>query len=144
MKFLSDHDDLLSKVLRPETDPDDTDYNPDDARENEFERLIPAALNVGHFEEDVENWTTWHLECDFFVCKVPDTTSTYLLCEFAWNDNWGRWEWRSCDALSGARSSRQAADHLLRHYAEEHLEPSSDSGWNNYLRAILKSKRGKK
>lgn len=138
MELVGNHDKLLSEVLCPNVgQPEDDDYDRDESREKEQSRLMPSAALVAHFEDEVQNWTSWILELEYYVCEVPGKSATYLLFELSWDDNWGNWQWRSCAAVSEAPDQKEAIQTLLKHYARSELEFEQEGEWRNFLEKLL-------
>ena len=115
MELVENHDQLLSEVSGPHVGQPEDDYDREESRENEQSRLMPGAVLVARFEDEVQNWTSWILESEYYVCEVPVKSATYLFFELSWDDNWGNWQWRSCAVVSEAPDQKEAIQTLLKH-----------------------------
>jgi len=126
---------LLTKVFKDDIPEDLNIYSSNNHWELE-ELNPPDAIEVAVFSAEVENWTTWTQKSFFYVCKVPQKESTYLLFSIAWDDNWGRWEREACGAVHGAGSHENVSIFLLRQFGEENSENAGSGEWREVLESL--------
>ncbi len=142
MKLLERDEHLIDDVLKPDPrdegeDERDSVYDKWDERTREEDRLPKDALEVANFSDVVENWTSWVLDATYFQCRLPEVDGGFVLICLDWDDNWGRWRWECCSAVSGAKSAAEAQRAMIQDYAGRNYDPDVDDEWNAFLKGLL-------
>lgn len=93
---------------------DDEELDASEVKEN-MESCIPTeAIYIGRIETDVENWTSWSIEDEYYIIPINDEKYNWALFRISWDDNWGTWNWSFDARLSGYRNnSDEAAKYML-------------------------------
>jgi hypothetical protein len=86
----------------------------DEAKEK-MESLIPDSANcLGVVEAEIDNWTSWSLKDEYYICPLNDGEFDWALFRISWDDNWGRWDWSfDCRLKDGSVNYREAARIML-------------------------------
>jgi len=98
-----------------ETSESDSDLEDDeelDASEEKekMESSIPKdAIYIGGIDSEVENWTTWNIQDEYYIIPLNDGMYDWALFRISWDDNWGTWKWSFDARLRGFRSNSKVA-----------------------------------
>lgn len=140
IKFIEDKNGLIEGLLESidydedlEEDPLSDFYEGKDAA---LEQLGVEAREVASFENDIDHspGLSWHIDLTLFVAPIPAVEGGFALLNLDWDDNYGRWEWRCENALTGASSMEEARGYLLGKYKEFYI-----AGAEGEFRDFLKS-----
>ena len=79
-----------------------------------MKEAIPASVReIGQFDDEVENWTSWKIEDHFYVMPWEGSDFDWALFGISWDDNWGRYEWRGLARVAGYGRAGEAARVML-------------------------------
>jgi hypothetical protein len=81
-----------------------------------MESCIPTeAIFLGGIEKEVENWTSWIIQDDYYIIPLQDDKYDWALFRLSWDDNWGTWNWSFDARLAGYKENYQdAAKYILK------------------------------
>ena len=97
------------------TEEDDEEYCYDrsDALE-EMQLIVPQSASLlGHFEDEVDNWTSWETDNFYYVMPWEGDQFQWCLFRISWDDNWGRYNWESCARINHQEDCYAAAKIML-------------------------------
>ena len=93
---------------------DDEELDVDEVKENMESSIPKEAIFIGGIDSEVENWTTWSIQDEYYIIPLNDEKFNWALFRISWDDNWGTWNWSFDARLSGYRSnSNEAAKYML-------------------------------
>jgi hypothetical protein len=93
---------------------DDEELDVYEAKENMESRIPKEAIFIGGIDSEVENWTTWSIQDEYYIIPVKDNEFNWALFRISWDDNWGIWNWSFDARLSGHRNNpKEAAKYML-------------------------------
>ena len=93
---------------------DDEELDVDEVKENMESSIPKEAIFIGGIDSEVENWTTWSIQDEYYIIPLNDEKFNWALFRISWDDNWGTWNWSFDARLSGYRSnSKEAAKYML-------------------------------
>lgn len=85
-----------------------------EVKENMESSIPKEAIFIGEIESEVENWTTWSIQDEYYIIPLNDGKYNWALFRISWDDNWGTWSWSFDARISGYRSdSKEAAKYML-------------------------------
>jgi hypothetical protein len=64
----------------------------DEIKENMISLIPEQAIFLGTFDSEVENWTSWTINDDYYIIPLVNDDFDWALFRITWDDNWGRWE----------------------------------------------------
>ena len=141
IKFIEDNSGLIEGLL------ESIDYNEDleedplsdlyEGKEVALEQLGVEAREVASFENDVDHspGLSWHIDLTLFVSPIPAVEGGFALLNLDWDDNYGRWQWRCENALTGASSMEEARGYLLGKYKEFYIAGAEDE-FRDFLESL--------
>lgn len=93
---------------------DDVELDASEVKEN-MESIIPQeAIFIGAINSEVENWTTWSIQDEYYIIPLNDVEYDWALFRLSWDDNWETWNWSFDARLRGYRSDfKEAAKYIL-------------------------------
>ena len=101
--------DLPFIVESSEQEDDDRSQEPYEVKEM-MESVLPNSVHfLGNIEAEIENWTTWNINDDYYITPITDENFNWALFRITWDDNWGNWEWSLDARLSGFKDDYKAA-----------------------------------
>lgn len=93
---------------------DDEELNASEVKENMESEIPKEAIFIGGFDSEVENWTSWSIQDEYYIIPLNDENYNWALFRITWDDNWGRWDWSFDARLSGYRNNyKEAAKYIL-------------------------------
>ena len=93
---------------------DDEELDASEVKENMESSIPKEAIFIGGIDFEVENWTTWSIQDEYYIIPLNDKKYNWALFRISWDDNWGTWNWSFDARLSGHRSnSKEAAKYML-------------------------------
>ena len=96
-------------VESSEREDDDRSQEPSEVKEM-MESALPNSVHfLGNLEAEIENWTTWNINDDYYIAPITDDNFNWALFRITWDDNWGNWEWSLDARLSGFEGDYKAA-----------------------------------
>ena len=96
-------------VESSEREDDDRSQEPYEVKEM-MESALPNSVRfLGNLEAEIENWTTWNINDDYYITPITDDNFNWALFRITWDDNWGNWEWSLDARLSGFKGDYKAA-----------------------------------
>ena len=101
-----------------EEEDEDAENDVDSSEERErMEKRIPTeAIYLGTLQNEVENWTTWENNDEYYLIKLQDSDFDWALFRLSWDDNWREWNFTGDAKLkSYDLASSIAARFLLEH-----------------------------
>jgi hypothetical protein len=120
-----------------------------DEEENEYDRyaelermqdMIPAdAIEIGTFEDEVENFTSWEISNHYYVIPWKGKDFDWALFRISWDDNWGRYDWDACARVAGVVEGRTAAKLMLQALFEKwgyDLESDDHKAYRDFIERI--------
>lgn len=117
---------------------DDEDTDRDELRAR-LETLLPSsAICLGAEESTGDNFTTWSNEDHYYVMPWGADGFDWAVFAISWDDNWGRWEFRSIARRAGIEDWRDAATSALE-AAFDHWGLLDDEEEAQRLREFLDS-----
>jgi hypothetical protein len=137
MQSMKVTDDLISKILDPELEDDEDNFDRLEWQEREIERLPDKAVEIACFEDEVDHspGLSWQISCTYYAVPIGDP-GAYALFVLDWDDNWGRWGWEVQGAVSGAASINEAGKFLMAQLARERITKDK-SAYNSFLKKFL-------
>ena len=141
-------DDFMERTFPNETDNDDFDKSDKTSFEDNNPKDTIFAIDYSEEIDDSPSHS-WHLESDYYVCKVPDSdlqlksnlgppADTYILFSISWDDNWSVYR-RSIHNAARCHSHEIAKTILLKKYAVDNLNSSGSKGFRNFIEGILEN-----
>ena len=105
---------FIDETSTDESLDNDEELDADDAKEK-MESLIPDTANcLGVVEAEIDNWTSWSLKDEYYICPLNDEEYDWALFRISWDDNWGRWDWSfDCRLKDGSLNYREASRIML-------------------------------
>ena len=93
---------------------DDLELGASEVKENMESSIPPKAIYIGGIDSDVENWTTWNIQDEYYIIPLNDVEYHWALFRLSWDDNWETWNWSFDARLRGYRSNfKEAAKYIL-------------------------------
>jgi hypothetical protein len=101
----------------PESDSeleDDEELDASEVKENMESSIPKEAIYIGGIDSEVENWTTWRIQDEYYIIALNDDMYDWALFRISWDDNWETWKWSFDARLKGLKSNyKEAARHML-------------------------------
>ena len=83
-------------------------------KENMESSIPQEAIFIGGIDSEVENWTTWSIQDEYYIIPLNDVRYDWALFRLSWDDNWDTWNWSFDARLRGYRSNfKEAAKYIL-------------------------------
>ena len=93
---------------------DDEELGASEVKEKMESSIPQEAIFIGSIDSEVENWTTWSIQDEYYIIPLNDEKFNWALFRISWDDNWGTWNWSFDERLSGYRSKpKEAAKYML-------------------------------
>ena len=123
-----------------ESDEYDYELDNDEIKENMISLIPEQAIFLGTFDSEVENWTSWRINDDYYVQPLVNDDFDWALFRITWDDNWERWEWSFDARLKGFKENHKEAarfmiDKLWNKWSID-LKAEENSAWVNFLDEI--------
>ena len=103
-----------------------------------MESSIPKeAIFIGGIDSEVENWTSWRIQDDYYIIPLNDEEFNWALFRISWDDNWGTWNWSFDARLSGYKNNyKEAAKYLLHRLWESWELDLNDTDNRQYINLL--------
>jgi len=93
---------------------DDEELRASEIKENMESSIPQEAIFIGGIDSEVENWTTWSNQDEYYIIPLNDVEYDWALFRLSWDDNWETWNWSFDARLRGYRSNfKEAAKYIL-------------------------------
>ena len=96
------------------------DSNDEEEETNQFhvkekmESNIPdSAIYLGIIETEVENWTSWKIEDDYYIIPLENEELDWAIFRISWDDNWGKWIWSADVRMKGQKNNHIKAAKIM-------------------------------
>jgi hypothetical protein len=117
LQFLSKSTEVDENEETPESDfelEDDEELDASEVKENMESSIPKEAIFLGGIDDEVENWTTWSLQDEYYIIPLNDEMYDWALFRITWDDNWATWNWSFDARLKGLKSNyKEAARYML-------------------------------